>query len=190
MLRTLQEIWDELAERGMSSDKGDIHSYLPIYEEILAPYRSWASAKNILEIGLLKGDSLRMWDEYFNGDVYGIDCDIKPVGGMADLTQVIAEGFKVSIGDAANPNDIEKFYSGIKFDVVVEDANHNLETQLAIYKTIKPYLAKDALYIIEDIQSIDTDREIFENIDPEKSVTIIDRRSLLGRYDDVIVIIK
>lgn len=185
---TLKEIWKSLKDQGYESDKGSVHSYLEVYEEIFSPYRK--TAKNILEIGLFKGDSLRMWVEYFEGDVYGIDCDEKPVGGMGDLTAVIAEGFRIVIGDATDSEMLSRVFDGLKFDVVIDDAQHNLEQQLEIYKVMKPYLAENAIYIIEDCQNIDQDRSTFEQIDVDKAVTIVDRRSAKGRYDDILIVIK
>lgn len=190
---TLLEIYNK-HKKGDWPDKNDTHSYVPVYEEIFAPYR--ITALNVLEIGLMSGESLRMWQEYFNNDlrsthcnVYGIDCDVKPINGLADLTQAINDGLKVCIGDAESEKDIKYFFEGIKFDVVIEDATHNILQQVKIYNVLKPYLNEYAIYIIEDVQSIDTTKDFFENIDSEKQITILDRRHIKNRYDDVLVII-
>lgn len=183
MTESLQKIYDR-NKRGDWPDKGSTHSYIEIYETILRPYKY--TAKNILEIGLMSGESLRMWNEYFAGDVYGIDCDIKPINGLADLTEAINEGYNIVIGDASNPKDIEKFFHGKKFDVVIEDANHNIEQQLQIYSALKPYMNYGSIYIIEDVQEIYKTKAIFNAIGGE----VIDRRKEKLRYDDVLVIIK
>jgi hypothetical protein len=187
-MKALEEIYNK-HKIGDWPDKGSVHSYIEVYEEILAPYRR-ATAFNILEIGLMSGESLRMWDEYFSGNVYGMDCDIRPVGGMADLTKAISEGYKIMIGDAANPHDIEKYFKGMKFDVVIEDAGHAVSQQYEIYQALKPYLNKGYLYIIEDIQDICLLTEVFDRVFDEKEVTLIDRRNIKGRYDDIIITIK
>lgn len=180
---TLQQIWDWLPEK---TDKGNVHSYLPVYEEILSPYR----AGNILEIGLFNGASMKMWERYFTGSVYGIDSDEQPHGGMADLRPMIAEGtHNIFIMDATDPAKVQEAFGGIKFDVIIEDAAHYLAQQLLIYKTLKPYLADGGLYVIEDIQDIDQERKSFENMDAEKEITVIDRRNVKDRYDDCLVII-
>lgn len=184
-MKTLSEIWNELPSK---SDKGDVHSYLPVYEEILAPYRT--KAKNILEIGLFNGASLLMWEEYFSGKVYGIDCSETPHDGMADLRPLIAEGtHNILILDAEDPAAIKKAFKGVKFDVVIEDAGHHIEQQLKLYEVLKPYLSEAAIYVIEDIQNIDETSELFEKIDSGKVVTILDRRWRKDRYDDCLVII-
>lgn len=187
-MRTLRELYNK-HKRGDWPDKGSVHSYIEVYEEILYPY-AHDDRNNILEIGLMSGESLRMWVEYFAGTVYGIDCDIKPISGLADLTQAIAEGMNISIGDASSKEVIEKFYKGIEFDVVIEDAGHELYQQLKIYETLRPYVAKGGIYIIEDIQNIDESRKFFDNIDIGRHVEIVDRRNVKNRYDDVIVIIR
>jgi hypothetical protein len=186
-MKTLQELYEK-HKRGDWPDKGSVHSYIEVYEELLAPYR--ATARNGLEIGLMSGESLRMWTDYFAFSMYGMDCDIKPIGGMADLTEAMLEGYKVVIGDATSPFDVAKHFVGMKFDVVIEDANHDVQQQLDIYNNLKSYLSKGSIYIIEDVQEIDATRELFENIDPEKKVTILDRRHIKNRYDDVLVIIQ
>lgn len=185
---TLQEIYLK-HKKGAWPDKGDVHDYITVYEEILAPYRH--TAQSILEIGLMSGESLKMWSEYFSGMVYGMDCSETPIDGLADLRPIIAEGkHNIIIGDASNPMDIEKYFKGIKFDVVVEDANHDLMQQLQIYYNLKTHLREGAIYIIEDIQDIDANRSFFEALDPEKHIEIIDHRHIKSRYDDVLCIIR
>jgi hypothetical protein len=185
---TLLQLYNK-HKKGDWPDKNSSHSYIPLYEEILAPYRS--TAKNILEVGLMSGESLRMWDDYFDGTVYGMDCSVTPVNGLANLKPIMAEGnHNVLIGDAANTMDIEKYFNGIKLDVVVEDASHELAQQLQIYYNLKPYMNKGSIYIIEDIQNIDANRTFFEALDPDKNIEIIDRRHVKGRYDDVLIIIR
>lgn len=186
-MQTLKELCAKHKVGGWP-DKGDVHSYLDVYEDVLAPYRH--TAKNVLEIGLMSGESLRMWTDYFDGTVYGVDITVKPIDGMADLSSAIADGLNVRIGDASNPEDIKKYFKGVKFDVVIEDANHDIEQQLNIYKALRPYMSKGSIYIIEDVQDIDSTRELFEKIDDKKSVEILDRRSIKNRYDDVLVIIR
>lgn len=189
-METLQEIWADLKAACHETDKGSIHSYIDVYATELGKYRG--TAKNVLEVGLFNGASMRMWEQYFtNAKIFGIDCDEQPHGGLADLRPMIAEGtHNIYIGDAESPVDIERFFKGIKFDVIIEDAGHHIEQQLQIYKILKPYLNDGAIYLIEDIQDIYATKFILENIDHEKEVTILDRRNIKHRYDDVLVIIK
>lgn len=187
-MQTLNEIYQKNLVNGWP-DKGDIHSYVEIYEEILKPYRGKCI---FMEIGLFSGQSLRMWEQYFNeGKCYGIDCSDQPVGGMQDLRPMIAEGtHNIIIMDGTSENDIEKNFKDVMFDVIIDDGSHNLEHQLESYKHFKKHLSKGAIYIIEDIQDLDSNRAAFENIDKDKKVTILDRRSIKNRYDDVLIVIE
>ena len=63
----------EILERHQS-DKATHHSYGPLYNTLLTPYR--ANAKNVLELGILEGCSIRAWREFFAGaTIHGIDND-------------------------------------------------------------------------------------------------------------------
>lgn len=181
----LQQIWQEAKAIGKQSDKGDIHSYIEVYEHILAPYQN---CKKVLEIGLFNGHSLLMWEKYFTGEVYGIDCSETPHDGMADLRPLL-KSHNISIMDACDKKQVKAVFKDFKFDVVIDDASHDLSQQLALYEVFKPYLNKGSIYIIEDIQDLDANEGIFRNMDDEKEITIVDNRSVKNRYDDALVII-
>ena len=55
------------------TDKGNSNTYYDIYTRI---YENRRYAKNVMEIGILEGGSLKLWLEYFTfAVVYGIDSD-------------------------------------------------------------------------------------------------------------------
>lgn len=184
---SLKEIWQSLPNK---SDKGDVHSYIDFYEELFRPYRE--TAKNVLEIGLFGGASMILWEKYFTvAKVYGIDCSETPHDGMADLRPLIAEGsHNIFIMDATDSGQIKKNFEGIKFDIILEDAAHSIEQQLSIYDNFKSYLADGGLYVIEDIQDVDKHHIDFLQMDSSKTIKVIDRRKIKGRYDDVMVVIR
>ena len=188
-MKTLQAIWDSMNKNGCGTDKGSVHSYIPVYEKLLQQYRQ--TALNVLEIGLFNGHSMIMWKSYFvNAKVYGIDCSETPHGGMADLRRMIKAGWDIHIFDAENKEDVAKRFSGVKFDVIIDDAGHHIEQQLNLFSIWKDYLVDDGLYIIEDIQDIDRDEHLFRELLPGKGMTIIDERQRKNRYDDVMIIIR
>lgn len=190
-MKTLAEIYQPYAAPDARSgcDKGTVHSYIESYAELLAPYRE--TADRVLEIGIMGGHSLRMWEEFFdNSDVHGADLCDQPFGGMADLRSMIVERTHlIHFLDATDGAQAEKCFGEMLFDVVIEDANHDLASQLAIYNNFRPRLASGAIYIIEDVENIDRDKAAFEKIDPERRVRIIDLRHLKNRFDDVLVVI-
>ncbi len=182
---TLAEIYKRHSGGTKFNDKNTIHSYLPIYEDILAPYRE--TGERVCEIGLFDGHSYRMFLEYFhNADVHGIDCDQQPHGGMADLRPLIAEyPHRVHIFDATDAKMVaEKFGGGNLFSLVIDDAAHNIEQQMQLIDVWRPYLSPGGIMITEDIQDLDRDRHRFE----ERGCEIVDLRKAKNRYDDVLAV--
>lgn len=155
---------------------------------MLEPYRH--TARKVLEIGILSGCSLRMWEEYFtSAEVHGVDLCEVPLN-MFDLRPMIEEGtHHISLLDATFPDQVEAHFSGIEFDVIIEDASHAIDHQLAIYANFKNKLSKNGIYIIEDVADIDATHALFEKLDPNRNWQIIDRRNVKGRFDDVLVVI-
>lgn len=184
-MKQLQAIWDEMP---LKSDKGNIHSYIPVYEEILAPYRH--TAKNILEIGLFNGASMLLWEQYFtNAKVHGIDCDDQPHGGLADLRPMIAEGtHNVHIMDGSSEDQVEKEFGETKWDVVIDDSNHLMVSQIKTVQIFKSKMNKGGIMVIEDPQELDKDRQVY--LAMHDNVEIVDLRNVKGRYDDGLIILR
>lgn len=189
---TLKEIYEDCIRvtKGLAwPDKGTAHSYIEVYSRVLEPYRY--SAKRVLEIGIMSGESLRMWERYFrDSEVHGVDLTDQPHGGMADLRPMIAEGtHHISLFDASDPDEVERHFKDVKFDVIIEDASHQLTHQLSMYDNFRSHLTDDGIYIIEDVDDIDNVEPLFKDIDKKRNVEILDRRYVKGRFDDVLVII-
>lgn len=187
-MKTLAEIYPPYSNSASWGDKNTVHSYVPVYERLLAPYRD--TARRMLEIGILTGASLKMWEEYFHSsEVHGVDLCVTPLN-MADLGPMIASGkHNISLFDASDSVEVEKHFGGVLFDVIVEDASHLFAHQMGMYYNFKRHLATGGIYIIEDVDEIDLLRPAFERIDPQKKVEIIDLRPVKGRFDDVLVVI-
>lgn len=182
-MRSLFEIYNQCG-----GDKGTVHSYIGVYESILAPYRD--TAHSMLEIGVFHGESLRMWEQYFSSaKVVGVDLNDHPHD--FDLKPMIAEGtHNLVFLDASNSELVESAFADTYFDVIIEDASHALVHQFSMYENFRTHLSPGGIYIIEDVADIDTHRQKFMDIDPSKSVEIIDRRHIKDRFDDVLIVIR
>lgn len=186
-MESLQEIYERNIKNGFP-DKGTTHSYIEVYEKLFEQYRF--GFHTILEIGIFSGQSLRMWEQYFSSSkVIGIDCDEQPHGGAVDLRPMIAEGtHNIVIMDATDPIQVRSHFGNMKFDIILDDASHVLAHQVFAYTNFKSLLNPNGLYIIEDIQDLDKDRNVFECL--ADNVEILDRRIIKNRFDDVMVIIR
>lgn len=172
---TTSESLNEIGRR-YGTDKGMRHTYLDVYEQLLAGRR--CESTTLLEIGVLEGASLQMWREYLGGKIYGVDND--PRRRWEGNT----EGCTVLFGDATNREFTESIAPDNFFDIIIDDGSHKEEDQLLSYCLLLPKLKRDGLYIVEDFQS-----EAAIRYFAALGAVIIDRRSVKSQPDDVLAIL-
>ena len=165
------------------TDKHTTHSYIPIYEHLFSKIRE--TCTGILEIGVQTGGSMKLWNGYFpNAIVYGIDSDI-----YQNRYREFAPRVRLIQADAYT-RECASTFSDESLDVVIDDGPHTLSSMrdvLALYyRTIKP----GGYLIIEDVQDINWIHEIKQCADPVAKWTVIDRRSIKGRYDDILITVQ
>ncbi|MCK9273066.1 class I SAM-dependent methyltransferase [Candidatus Gracilibacteria bacterium] len=121
------------------------HNYIPFYEQILRNKKE--SIKNVLEIGVAKGVSLKMWRDYFqNATIYGWD--------ILDSSFINDERIQTFIVDQSNISQINDFFSyigNIEFDFIIDDGSHQFLHQMISLFNLFPKLVSDGIYIIEDL---------------------------------------
>jgi hypothetical protein len=182
------------------TDKNTGHSYLPIYEEILS--RMKYTAKNVIEIGIGpfkeihhypglpgNGGSIKLWADYFNNaTVYAAD-----IITYENVYDEIKDNDKIKIYAGVDAYD-ESFVKdtfidkGIKFDMVLDDGPHSLESMKQCIRLYLPLLMENGVLIIEDVQSIDWFEELAAEV-PSELVSYIktyDLRHIKNRYDDLV----
>lgn len=170
----LLEIWAFLNACGKGSDKGSVHSYLPVYAELFAHRR--ATARSVLEIGVLEGHSLLLWQTYFERAlVQGVD---------------LIPGHGALVFDSRDPDHVRHVLKERRFDVIIDDGDHSAEAQVATYSALRDHLAPGGIYVIEDVCNLAGTRDRFEAIDPRRAVEVIDLRQKKGVSDDVLVVIR
>lgn len=128
------------------TDKCTRHAYGQYYEAHLEKRRN--DSLVILEIGILMGASLRLWEEYFpNARIYGVD--INP-----SFTQFASARSKVIIGDQADTSFLHRVANEASgFDIVVDDGGHKMMEQKTSFQTLFPYVRQGGLYVIEDMET-------------------------------------
>jgi hypothetical protein len=169
------------------TDKNTTHSYLPLYQNLLIKKKE--SAKNVLEIGIWLGGSIKLWSDFFlNANVYGLDItNIENIWeGIKNKEKIILH---TSIDAYNNDFFITHFLNkNIKFDFVLDDGPHTLESMKQFIKLYSQIMTDDGILIIEDIESwdwIDTlKNEVPENL--KQFIKIYDLRSIKNRYDDIV----
>ncbi len=126
------------------SDKGaTAHRYVDLYERHLAPVRR--RVHKVLEIGIYRGASLRMWRDYFaNAEVFGVD--IKPVVVDGPRIQTIC-------GDQSDPDLLRRVAALGPFDLIIDDGSHQADQQLATFDGLFGAVTPGGFYVIEDMQT-------------------------------------
>jgi 8-demethyl-8-alpha-L-rhamnosyltetracenomycin-C 2'-O-methyltransferase len=138
---------ESLHEIGLrtGTDKASIHSYLPIYEEMLGHLRN--EPITLLEIGVAMGQSLAMWLEYFpKAVVCGLDNNLPTIKGP--------ERLRIFKADQSDERALFRLSSEMAFDVIIDDGSHQVTDQLLTCHALWRALKLNGLYFVEDIQSI------------------------------------
>lgn len=125
-------------------DKGSrTHRYDRLYESALAPYRDLEF--RLLEIGILRGQSIAAWLDYFpRARVIGVDnfCRVSPV--QVPVLRDPRVEWHICDSTSAAPA-IEPV------DVVIDDGYHTPFAQAATFRNFFPLLRAAGIYFIEDI---------------------------------------
>lgn len=181
-MESLAEIYQRHKQEGDfgSGDKGTTHSYIGIYEKILAPYRNGCV---FMEIGLARGLSLAMWGEYLhNSTLVGVDRSI-----VFDTEPHRRNGALIFQADATKP-ELLKYIEGLKFDVVIDDASHMEADQIATFKMLAPKMKKGGIYVVEDVINLEMSLPNFSKLGVPMDV--YDRRKVKGYQYDVMIVFK
>lgn len=128
---------DELAIK-YGSDKSSLdHNYCQFYEHALR-----TPPKVLLEIGVFKGASCRMWKEYFpDTRIIGMDLFIE--NPIPDIP-----GVEFIKGNQLDHELLYHIRNDINPDVIIDDGSHNSRDQLVTFYSL---FHKDCKYFIEDV---------------------------------------
>lgn len=136
-------ILDAIGSRHGTDKANRGHDYLRWYELYLAPWRD--REFTLLEIGVGDGPSLRLWRDYFQrARVVGMDIEPSKSHHAGDRIEIM-------IGDQSKGEDLDRIAGYGPFGVIVDDAGHQAEVQVASHERLLRHLVPGGLYILEDI---------------------------------------
>ena len=140
-MKTFRQLFDE--HNGDSILKWS--NYPEIYDKHFTSYRD--KPISILEIGVYKGGSMRLWEKYFpKAKIYGVDIDEKCKHYESDRT-------KIFIGDQSDRSFLRNVMSEIKqVDIIIDDGSHRADHQIATFEEMYYFLKTPGVYLIEDIE--------------------------------------
>jgi hypothetical protein len=177
----LKEIFNEIGHFGEDigcNDKGGTHTYLDTYDKLFEPFKNGCT---LLEIGLALGDSISLFDRYFNNSNI-VGCDISLIFEAKDYKNDVL----LIESDATKPAFLETV-KDFTFDIVIDDGSHMEADQFATFNLLKGKMNKGGVYIIEDILSLDTNKHKFEAL--HNNCEVIDMRDN-GRFDNVLIVYR
>jgi 23S rRNA U2552 (ribose-2'-O)-methylase RlmE/FtsJ len=182
-MKTLVDIFNRIGnttavDRGCNDKGGQIHTYTETYDKLFAPFQKGCS---FLEIGLALGDSIDLFDEYFeNSDIAGVDISV------VFTPKKYKNNVSIIEADATKANFL-KDIKGKTFDIVIDDGSHMSQDQIDTFNLLKGSMNKGGIYVIEDILALDQERSKFERL--HSNCEIIDMRSN-GRFDNVLIVYR
>jgi len=136
-------------------DKSSKHSYELCYEKHFLPVKN--EPINILEIGIFKGESMKVWLEYFpNATVYGIDIfqRIKE-NELPILKNPRVKYLKLDSVSKQAKQIITENWGDIKFDFIIDDGLHTPVANRLTFLNFINFLKNDGVFFIEDVYPID-----------------------------------
>ena len=191
-MKSLHQIYTEVSvlpnrstDKGLgtyqSPPDGIGHTYTGIYDLLFSKFRD--KPINFLEIGINYGGSLKMWREYFtSARISGIDIRNSFLPFSND------EKIHTFVFDAGDKSAVDNIFGPeTKFDIIIDDGAHEWQSQLKLFQLWSSRVSIGGLYVIEDVQDINDSFDKFLSATPYRP-TIIDRRHINRRYDDVLLV--
>lgn len=131
---------------------GHRHPYTAPYSLFFEPLRH--KPIKFAEFGVFRGASLCAWRFFFSrARLYGFDCDEPALNYIRD--QLKLPGCHVDKTDCGSPEILtatfKQYTQDELFDVVIDDALHDMEHQAIMIRTALPFIKQGGLLIIEDI---------------------------------------
>jgi hypothetical protein len=138
---------DPLTELGIRHGTDKVsHGFCTFYHHHLAASRH--GIFKVLEIGVFRGASLRMWRDYFpNAEIHGFD---------SQKTELTPESrIHLHVGDQADRHSLDSLLeaAGSPFDLIIDDGGHTMEQQQVSFACLFPHLRPGCPYIIEDLHT-------------------------------------
>lgn len=150
------------------SDKTSVHNYAAFYDQLWSDLRPL----KIVEIGVLKGASLRAW-KYATPQAVVIGADRNPVPGL-DVVRIVTPDYGPLV---------ERLRAVGPVDLIIDDGSHKLADQLAGAEALWDCLRVGGAYVVEDVQA-ESDGQVFG----DRGWTVYDWSRKTGRWDDRLAI--
>lgn len=164
------------------------HTYDGLYGPLWAHKKE--SARKVLEIGvswLGSGDLEVLGHHFPNAEVHGVDID--PLERVSEEHQ--APNITFHQMDGYNAENLDKTFGDTKWDIVLDDGPHTVESQVKCLNYFHDKLAPHGMMLIEDIAGGINGRqvqELYDSFEGGKHFLSFIDRTRGSKADDVIAL--
>lgn len=140
-------VFDAEGRHTNGTDKESNHSYGDAYENLFLDPADRHDVRLMMEVGVADGSSLRAWRDIFpNATVVGMD--------IHHSDKAHGERIEFYLGDQRSLVDCRRAAAGRQFDLIVEDALHELDATLMTLLYLWPHVAPGGMYVVEEFPNI------------------------------------
>jgi hypothetical protein len=177
-MKTLEQVYEQFLSTEGGGDKGNLHSYLPVYKREMKK----RSGVSLLEVGVWQGHSIAMWNAYFTkSTVIGLDVNVSRCLFDVDAREC----------DATNPEQIVAALGDLTFDYIIDDGSHQPGHQVRSFELLWDRVKPGGKYFVEDIESDEALVLLGETVARMGvEFTVYDLRPEKGRYDDIMLVAR
>ncbi len=143
----------DIIESGLEHDVHKWVHYLPLYHRHFKRYRKRATAENkvrVLEIGVWRGGSLDLWNQYFgkdNCELYGLDID-------PSCKRFEKDNVKILIGDQSDKIFLQSIIDTTQpFDIIIDDGGHTMVQQINTFEVLYDHVKPGGVFLCEDLHT-------------------------------------
>jgi cephalosporin hydroxylase len=183
-------------EKDGGTDKDTFHSYIELYERLLAPFAD--KAITLVEIGIQYGGSMLLWQDYLPKAEFIFVDNVNRIARKI-LEHVDPDRTCILFQDAYNEigvDDVDYIArSGPSggVDFIIDDGPHTLQSQKDFLRLYLPLLNKGGVAVIEDVQDVQWFAALEAEVQKAEGEFVseqVDLRSVKGRYDDLVFVVR
>jgi cephalosporin hydroxylase len=182
-------------EKDGGTDKDTYHSYIELYERLLAPFVD--KAITLVEIGIQYGGSMLLWQDYLPKAQFVFVDNVNSIHPKIldhldrDRTSILFQDAYNDIG-AEDVDYLAKSGPSGGIDFIIDDGPHTLQSQRDFLRLYLPLLNSGGVALIEDVQDTywfaDLEEEVLR-LGKGYVTECIDIRHIKGRYDDLVFVV-
>ncbi len=141
-------VLNELGHHVYGTDRESNHAYGDAYESLFPGPNDRVNVRLMMEVGVADGNSLLAWRQVFpNAVIVGLDRHATAFGNT------VIDRMEFHLGDARVQRHCEAAAYGRQFDLIVDDASHQIGDIFLTLFWLWPFVRPGGIYVIEDLPS-------------------------------------